>query len=312
MPESSTPNDTPSLLIFGLGYSGLRIADDRRRLGWQVSGTTRSRQKASEVTELGVEGLVFDGEASPSPADDAVRAALARATHLLVTTPPGSDGDPVLRRFRKEALQLGDGPLRWMGYLSTTGVYGEHHGEWVDESTEPVPGLDRTRRRLKAENEWGTLSRITGVPLQIFRISGIYGPGRSALDRIRAGRARSVVKDGSVFNRVHVDDLVGIVLAGMEHPEVDGIFNVSDDLPAPNHVVMRHAAEMLDAEPPVEVPFAEAGLSPMGASFFAEDRRVRNDRAKSELGYRFRHPTYREGLAAILRGETDSPRGPVS
>lgn len=307
MAEPSTAADTPHLLVFGLGYSGVRIAADRRNAGWRVSGTTRSPEKARALLDLGIEGLLFDGDAGPVAPDDPVRSALASATHLLVTAGPGRDGDPFLRRFRDQALELGGGPLEWMGYLSTTGVYGDHDGGWVDESTEPVPGLDRTKRRRTAEREWETLSSITGVPLQIFRISGIYGPGRSTLDRIRSGRARSVVKEGSVFNRVHVDDIVGIVTAGMERPDLSGPFNVSDDQPAPNWEVMRYAAELLGTDPPPEVPFEEAGLSPMGASFFAEDRRVRNARVKSDLGYVFRHPTYREGLAAILRDESDPP-----
>jgi len=305
MAEAPPSQDTPHLLVFGLGYSGIRIAADRRNAGWQVSGTTRSPEKARALLDLGINGLVFDGDAGPVPEDDAVRTALGSATHLLMTAAPGRDGDPFLRRFRDQALGLGNGPLRWMGYLSTTGVYGDHDGGWVDESTEPVPGLDRTKRRRTAEREWETLSSITGAPLQIFRISGIYGPGRSALDRIRSGRARSVVKEGSVFNRVHVDDIAGIVTAGMERPDLTGAFNVSDDLPAPNWEVMRHAAELLGADPPPEIPFEDAGLSPMGASFFAEDRRVRNTRAKADLGYEFQHPTYREGLAAILREESD-------
>lgn len=308
-PEAPDRSGAPHLLVFGLGYSGLRIAADRRRQGWLVTGTTRSPGRAAAMVELGIHGLVFDGGGSGGALDDAVREALAGATHLLVTIPPGPDGDPVLRRFREEALSLGDGPLQWMGYMSTTGVYGDHGGDWVDESTPPSPGLDRTRRRLRAEREWSTLSGITGVPLQIFRISGIYGPGRSALDRIRGGGARSIVKAGSVFNRVHVDDLAGAVVAGMSRPGRTGVFNVSDDLPAPNHVVMRHAAEILDTDPPREVDFQDAELSPMGASFFAEDRRVKNERVRSELGYDFRYPTYREGLAAVLRADAEPPSG---
>lgn len=300
---SPVPADVPYLLVFGIGYSGLRIAMDRKSRHWQVTGTTRSRGRAAALEEAGIEGLVFDGDDLRASDDDALRAALGRATHLLISVPPGPDGDPVLRRFREEVLALGEGPAQWIGLLSTTGVYGDRGGDWVDEATEVQPGLERTRRRVQAEKEWSTVSSITGVPLQLFRISGIYGPGRSALDRIRAGRARAVVKEDSIFNRVHVDDLVGGVLAGMDHPERPGIYNLADDLPAPNHEVLRYAAELLGADPPEEIPFEEAGLSRMGASFFAEDRRVRNDKLKQDLEYELRHPTYREGLQAILQSQ---------
>jgi nucleoside-diphosphate-sugar epimerase len=303
MTDSAPPLDRPHLLVFGLGYSARRIAHDRLGAGWRVSGTTRSRERVAAIEETGIRGLVFDGEGPPAATDEAVRSALADCSHLLVSAPPGPTGDPVLSRFREDLVKRESGPLGWIGYLSTTGVYGDHQGGWVDETTDPAPGLERTRRRLEAEEEWSDLARATGAALQIFRISGIYGPGRSALDGIRSGRARTVVKQGSVFNRIHVDDLAGIVLAGMARPDRPGVYNVSDDLPAPNHEVQRYAAGLLGVAPPPEVPFEEAGLSPMGASFYAEDRRVRNDRVKEELGYRFRHPTYREGLAALLERE---------
>lgn len=307
MTDPIRPSDRPHLLVFGLGYSGLRIARDRLEAGWRVSGTTRSRERAAALEEAGIQGLVFDGSAPPAPTDEAVRTALRECTHLLASVPPGPEGDPVASRFGDELREGRAERLAWIGYLSTTGVYGDHGGGWVDESTEPVPGLERTRRRLEAERGWEDLAREAGAPLQIFRISGIYGPGRSALDGLRSGRARTVIKEGSVFNRIHVDDLAGIVLAGMTRPDRPGIYNVSDDLPAPNHEVQRYAAGLLGMAPPPEVPFEEAGLSPMGASFFAEDRRVRNDRVKEELGYRFRHPTYREGLSALMEGGGGSP-----
>lgn len=291
------PHAPPHLLVFGYGYTARRLGAQLRLQGWDVTGTTRSPERAEELAAEGTRGLVFDPAEGPSTE---VRDAVRNATHLLDSIPTRGEGDPVLRHLRDEVTEAAGRRLSWMAFLSTTGVYGEHHGAWVDEATPPHPGLERTRLRLAAEEGWAALSAETGVPLQIFRIAGIYGPGQSVLDRLRDGTARRIVKPGSVFNRIHVDDIVGAILAGMVHPEVTGPVNLADDLPAPGDEVLEYACALLGMEPPPAIPFEDAGLSPMGRSFYAEDRRVRNTRLKEALGYALRYPTYREGLTALL------------
>lgn len=293
MSDLSSP---PHLLVLGLGYSGLRLAGELLPRGWRVSGTTRSPARARELEAAGVGAVAFPEDAADIP--------LTGVTHLVQSIPPGEGGDPVLRRMQPALRGAArEGTLRWAGLLSTTGVYGEHHGGWVDEGTPPNPGLARTRARVAQEEAWADAAGDAGIPLQVFRLSGIYGPGRSVLDRLRSGTARRIVKPGSVFNRIHVDDIAGAVAAGMARPELSGVFNLSDDLPASLDEVMLHAASLLGMDPPPAVPFEEAGLSPMGRSFWAEDRRVRSVRVREELGYALKYPTYREGLAAILAEE---------
>lgn len=286
-----------------------------------MGGTARSPRDGALVT--------FDGQArSPD-----VAARLDEVTHVLVSIPPmrtttlppvsggmsaqegdsfggesvetggesvDTGGESVDAVLRHHGADLAGSPsLEWVGLLSTVGVYGDHDGEWVDETTPPLPGLERTRRRLRAEQEWSAWGAATRTPVQIFRLAGIYGPGRSVLDRIRAPGARRIVKPGSIFNRIHVDDIVGAVEAGIRRPDRTGAFNLSDDEPASSHEVLTWASSLLGVEPPPEVAFEAAGLSAMARSFYAENRRVRSVRVEPELGYRLRFPTYREGLAAL-------------
>ncbi|MFZ5711110.1 MAG: SDR family oxidoreductase, partial [Pseudomonadota bacterium] len=227
---------------------------------------------------------------------------LARATHVLSSVPPGPGGDPVLSRAA-EALAEAAPRLRWVGYLSTTGVYGDHRGGWVDESTPPVPATERGRARVAAEAEWQALAARSGLPLHIFRLAGIYGPGRGPFEKIRDGTARRIVKPGQVFSRIHVDDIAQVLAASMERPDPGAVYNLCDDDPAPPGDVLAEAARLLGLPPPPEVPYETAEMTPMARSFYAESKRVRNDRIKRELGIRLLHPTYREGLAAILAAE---------
>lgn len=270
--------------LFGLGFSGRVIARELAARGWSVAGTTRSGEPADVP---GVETFAFD-RAHPLP-----EAALAGATHVLSSVPPDAVGDPVLDAMGEALARLN---LSWLGYLSTTGIYGDHGGGWVDEDTPVNPSLDRSRRRAAAETGW--LARKA----QVFRLAGIYGPGRSALDNARDGSGKRIVKPGQVFSRVHVDDIARTVLASTERPAPGRIYNVCDDDPAPPQEVVAHAYRLLGKEPPPEITWedAKATLSPMALSFYADNKRVRNDRIKSELGVRLKHPTYREGLAAIL------------
>ena len=184
-------------------------------------------------------------------------------------------------------------------YLSTVGVYGDHGGAWIDEDTPLNATSERGRRRVAAEEAWARFGEARGITVQRHRLAGIYGPGRSAIDDLRDGTARRIIKEGQVFNRIHVEDIAGAALAGFEHPEEAGAFNVCDDEPCPPQDVVAHGAGLLGVEPPRAVPFAEAQLSEMGRSFYAENKRCSNRRLKERLGYRFRFPTYREGLAAI-------------
>jgi len=225
---------------------------------------------------------------------EAMRVALAAASHLLVSLPPDAEGDPFLRRWR-DALERPE----WVGYLSTTGVYGDRLGGWVDEGSELAPINTRSHWRVAAESEWLALAK-DGLPVQVFRLAGIYGPGRSALDRLREGTAQRVVKPGQVFSRIHVDDIVQALRASMARGRPGAIWNLADEEPAPPQDVIAFAAELLGVEPPPEVVFEEADLSPMARSFYAESKRVDNRRLREGLHVRLAYPDYRSGLRAIL------------
>ncbi|MFO1184763.1 MAG: SDR family oxidoreductase [Bauldia sp.] len=277
------------VLILGMGYSGRAIAAALRGHGVEdVVGTTRAWDREAEGT------LPFDGKT----ASRELLTTLGRATHLIVSIPPDESGDPTLRSLGGAIAAAPH--LTWIGYLSTVGVYGDHGGDWIDEGSECRPGSERSRARLASEREWQALAKHAGLPIALFRLAGIYGPGRSPLDNVAAGTAHRVVKAGQVFNRIHVDDLAAVVVAALLGSRA-GIFNVADDEPAPPQDVVAHAAELLAVEAPPEVPFAEADLSPMARSFYGENKRVRNDRIKRDLGVVLAYPTYREGLAALLR-----------
>jgi nucleoside-diphosphate-sugar epimerase len=288
------------LLVFGLGYSGGATARAARAVGWPVTVVTRDPARA-EALALARAGLGLAAFADAATA-------LAGATHLLVTAAPAEAGDPVLAAHRGAIAAAP--ALRWIGYLSTTGVYGDRGGAWVDEATAPAPGQDRSRRRLAAEHAWEDLARRRGVALDLIRLAGIYGPGRSALDDVRGGRARRIVKPGHAFSRIHVADIAALVLAAMGRPGTGvRVLHGADDLPAPSAEVVAEAARLLGAPPPPEVPFEEAArtMSPMALSFWAENRKVANALTKAATGWAPRFPTYREGLAAILaeeRGES--------
>ncbi len=272
------------LLIFGLGYSGRAIARAAVAAGWTVSATTRSET----APEPGVTLMPF-AKAAP---------AIAAATHIISTAAPDETGDPVLARYH---ASLKAAPhLTWIGYLSTTGVYGDAGGAWVNEETKPNPGSARTRRRVAAEHGWTALRK----PLAIFRLAGIYGPGRSMLDDLRAGQGRHVLKPGHLFGRIHRDDIAQAVLAALRQNET-GIFNLSDDEPAAPADVVEEAARLLGIKPPPPVPYEDAAktMSPMALSFWAENRKVSAEKTKSRLGLSWRYPTYREGLEAILAEE---------
>ncbi len=285
------------LIVFGLGYTGVATAKAAVAAGLRVTATSRDPAAAPAIA--GVRVVRFSGAAE----------SLADATHVLATAPPPGDGgegdgvDPVLDAH---AAAIAAAPkLRWAGYLSTTGVYGDHGGGWVDEATPPSPGQDRSRRRLAAEHAWAALADRLAVDL--FRVAGIYGPGRSPLDDLRAGRARRVIKPGHAFGRIHRDDIAAAVLAaaGQTLPPGVRVLNLNDDEPAEAAVVVEEAARLLGVEPPPGIAFADiaARMSPMGLSFWQESRRVSSAATQTALGLRWRYPTFREGLRGILAEE---------
>src|ERR1700722_18272308 len=281
---------TERLFIFGLGYSGLEIARLAKAAGWSVAGTCTSEQKAAGLRADGIEAHRFDGTAV-LPAG-----ALDGASHVLCTIAPGIAGDPALRTCSR--LLRG---ARWLGYLSTTGVYGDHGGAWVDEETPATPGQPRRLSRLAAERAWQALGLEAGAAVDVFRLPGIYGPGRSAVDQVKAGTARRIDKPGQVFSRIHVEDIAGTVLRAITGVHAGAVYNVADDLPASSSDVVAFACDLLDKPVPPAIPWeqAEPTMSTMARSFYTETRRVKNDRIKKELGVVLRYPTYREGLRAI-------------
>ena len=274
-----------TLLSLGHGYSADALARRLIPQGWQVIGTTRDAGKAAALRAAGVEPLIWPvGSLAP---------ALARASHVLVSMAPGPEGDPVLARHREELRQARPD---WVGYLSTTGVYGDHQGDWVDETTPLTPATARGLARMRAEAEWQAL----GLPLHIFRLAGIYGPGRGPFEKVRNGTARRIIKPGQVFSRIHVADIAQVLEVSITRPNPGAVYNVCDDDPAPPEDVLAHAASLLGLPPPPEESWDTAELTPMARSFYAESKRVRNARIKDELGVRLIHPDYRSGLAALL------------
>lgn len=284
----------PRLFVFGPGYSARVFADALRADGWRVAATCRSEEKKAELEARGIEAFLFD---RGRPLADA-KVALAGTTHLLVSIPPDAKGDPVLDQHARDLADLRT--LDWGGYLSTTGVYGDTGGEWVSEAAWLKPTGERQKRRVEAERGWLNLYRQYGVPMHLFRLAGIYGPGRSAIDSVRDGTARRVDKPGQVFCRIHVDDIARTLRASMARPTLGAVYNVADDLPSPSHEVVEYACRLLGVEPPPLIPFDQAEMSPMAASFYADCRRVKNDRIKRQLGVTLAYPDYRTGLEAQL------------
>jgi nucleoside-diphosphate-sugar epimerase len=280
------------IFLFGAGYSALAFARLAGNEAQSIAGTTRGESKFGALRGAGIEPFAFDG----TPVSPEIAAALARATHIVVSAGPSDAGDPVIAAARD--LLVGATPkLRWIGYLSTVGVYGNHDGAWLDEDAECHPRPGRSDNRLEAEKEWSDLARERGVPLAILRLSGIYGPGRNALVNLENGTARRIVKPGQIFNRIHVDDIAGSLLH-LARSAAGGVFNVTDDEPAPPQDVVAYPANLMGVAPPPEIDFDTADLTPMARSFYGENKRVSNAKLKA-TGYRFVHPNYRAALTAM-------------
>lgn len=291
-----------NLFAFGYGYCARHLVAQDRALGDEalfarVTGTTRDAGKAAALESEGIIARIFDETGGDPPIPDDLGASDALVTSIA----PDQEGDPVLRRY---ARAIADAPrLSWIGYLSTIGVYGDTGGEWIDEETPFEAVSARARARRAAEEAWLALGRETGKAVQIFRLGGIYGPGRSAITQLRAGTARRIVKPGQVFNRIHVADIAAVLRASLANPDPGRIYNLVDDHPAPPQDVIAHAAELIGVEPPPEIPFEEAELSPMARAFYADCKRVRSRRIREELGVTLQYPDYRAGLAALAKGE---------
>ena len=290
---------TGVLLSFGHGYTARALARRLVPQGWRVIGTTRSPEKAETLAAEGVEHLVWPG------AD--MRPALAAASHVLVSAGPDAGGDPVLAALRDDLAAVA-GKLDWLGYLSTTGVYGDHGGGWVDEATPVTPSTRRGALRAAAEQDWQALAAETGLPLHIFRLAGIYGPGRGPFAKLRAGTARRIVKPGQVFSRIHVEDIAQALAASMVRPDPGAIYNLCDDEAAPPEDVIAYGAELLGLPVPPAEPYETAEMTPMARSFYAESKRVRNDRIKRELGVVLKYPDYRAGLRALATEADEEDR----
>ncbi len=282
----------PRLFCFGLGYSARVLARGLMAQGWRIAGTCQHGDKRAELEAAGIEGHIMD---RGRPIEDAA-AVLAGTTHILSSVPPDQDGDAVLDQHLDD-LRAVEG-LVWAGYLSTTGVYGDTGGEWVDETAPLAPTSPRSRRRMAAEARWCA----SGLPIHVFRLPGIYGPGSSALDKVRQGRATRIDKPGHRFCRIHVEDIAAVLAVSMAQPDPGAVYNVCDDEPAPPSDVTAFACRLLGVTPPPVTPWEEAEktLSPMAMSFWQDNRRVDNSKIKRDLGTVLKYPTFREGLRACL------------
>ncbi len=282
------------LFCFGLGYTGKALGDALLQSGWRVSGTCRTPGKKETLIKAGYETFLFEN----AEFDPGLVGALADADCVLSTIPPSADGDPVLSRFH-DALVSGNS-RSWVGYLSTTGVYGNRDGAIVDEDSPTQPDSERGQRRVEAEARWMELLTEYHLPVHLFRLAAIYGPGRNALARALSGKAKRIDKPGLVFSRIHIEDVVQVLRASVDRGHPGRAYNLADDEPAAPEEVVRFACDLLKMEPPPLQALSEAGLSPLGFSFYQDNKRVANERIKSELRVSLRFPDYRVGLTHLL------------
>lgn len=287
------------LFAFGYGYVADYLGYALKQIdsSWTIGGTTRDEERRRELLARRIRARIFDYQ-HPIP-DPATR--FKRFTHLLISTPPDDNGDPVFNMHANELLNLPN--LEWVGYLSSTGVYGDRGGGQVDEASEVRPISQRGSRRAMAEQQWLSLQQKYGLPVHIFRLSGIYGPGRSALDSVRAGVARRIDKPGHVFNRIHVEDIVQTLLASIDNPNPGAIYNLADDYPAPSHEVIAEACKILRLNIPPLIPFEEADLAPIALSFYKDNKHVLNNKIKDQLGVTLKYPDYKAGLVGCMLAE---------
>ena len=289
------------LFCFGFGYTAGYLYERLRPHGWQAMGTTTGVEKKKMLCDAGIKTFLFDHNHTISDP----YAAFADVTHLLISVPPGPDGDLVFEAHGLDIAAMKN--LEWIGYLSTTGVYGNQDGNWVDENTPTAPASRRGSLREKAEEQWRGLYYSANIPLHIFRLAGIYGPGRSAIDAVRAGTARRIEKEGHVFNRIHVEDIVSTLVASMNKPNPGSIYNLADDHPSSSCDVITFACTLLSIDPPPLVSFECTEMAPIVRSFYKDNKRVRNDKIKQELGVSLQYPDFQSGLQACLENEKNLP-----
>lgn len=288
------------ILCFGFGYTAEALCETLNLADWRVIGTTTDPEKAEKLAEQGIEPILFD----PHRPLMTPYEILADVTHILISIPPQEGGDIVYRFHDEDIAQMKN--LEWIGYLSTTGIYGNRDGDWVSEESVPAPSSRRGSLRAMAEKQWMSLSASRDLPLHIFRLSGIYGPGRSALDNVRTGVFRRIDKPGHAFNRIHIDDIVQVLVASINAPKDNQvIYNLADDHPAPSHEVIAYACTLLGVDVPPLIPFEQADLAPMVRSFYKDNKRIKNDRIKNDLGITLFHADYKSGLSACFEAEKE-------
>lgn len=295
MIKSAVETHKMNLLCFGAGYSAKRISKNLLKKGWQVSGTCRTYESAKFLSAIGVEPLVFyRNEFTPE-----LKSKIAQATHIIISIPPDSLGDPVLNVFKNELL-CKTNPIQWIGYFSSTGVYGDHHGEWVDEQSKTKTVNEQGLQRLNAEREWLMLYKYFSLPIHIFRIAGIYGPQRNPLDQARIGKAQRIFKEDFVFSRIHVDDIANAIECSIAKPNPGSIYNLADDEPAPYHEVVEYAYRLLNMKMPPLKPIEAADISSIQRLFFSESRKISNLKISKELKVIMKYPNFRKGLLSLL------------
>lgn len=292
---------TQRLFCFGYGYTCDFLGRALKAAGqWDLAGTTRDQSKRTALRQRGIDAYLFDSE---RPLGDPLLM-MQGVTHLLISTPPDQEGDIVHRLHVDDILRIPT--LKWVGYLSTTGVYGDRDGAFVDETTDLAPNTIRGTRRTIAEKQWLSAFKNKKLPVHVFRLAGIYGPGRSAIDSVRAGIARRIIKPGHAFSRVHVDDIVQTLMKSFAHPAPGQVYNVVDDEAAPSHEVIAYASRLLGQDPPPLIRFEDANLAPITLSFYSDNKRVKNDKIKNELGVELKYPNYRLGLEGCLKAEQEA------
>ncbi len=296
--NSVTPDFSgKKLFCFGFGYVASFLAAKLVNTGMEIAGTTTDVDKKEFLETKGVDAWIFDKHKNiPDPLRN-----LSDITHLLLAIPPDSTGDIVFDIHGEDLSELKN--LEWVGYLSATSVYGNHYGGWVDEYTPLSPTSRRGSLRLQAEEQWQSLFEIYDLPLHIFRLAGIYGPGRSAVDSVLSGTARRIDKPDHVFNRVHVDDIVQTLIASMCRPNPGSVYNISDDMPSASHEIIQYACNLLGQDSPALVSFTQVEIAPIVRSFYKDNKRIRNDKIKEELGVELIYPDYRAGLKACMKEE---------
>lgn len=287
------------IFCFGYGYTASFLAQRLKQFGWKVGGTTTDPEKKAFLKQSGIEAQLYDNNHTIMDP----HATFSDVTHVLLSIPPGADGDPVVDVHGLDLAKMPN--IEWVGYLSTTAVYGNQDGNWVDEMTPPEPASRRGSLRLRAEQQWQYLHLNDGLPLHIFRLSGIYGPGRSAIDSVRTGTARRIDKPGHVFNRIHVEDIVQALIASMNKPNPGAIYNLADDMPGPSHDVVTFACNLTGMDAPPMISFDQAEMAPIVRSFYKDNKRVKNDRIKADLGVELLYPDFRAGLQACLDVEEE-------